>query len=85
MSIAKLDLQSNDLVNENVEKLATLFPNRVTESADGKAIIDLLKQELNHATIEGNHDHYRLEWPGKREAIVPANFQRLKLHLVVHF
>lgn len=38
MSIAKLDLQSNTLVNENVEKLATLFPNCVTESADGKAI-----------------------------------------------
>lgn len=50
-----------------------------------KLYIDLLKQELNHATIEGNHDHYRLEWLRKREAIVPANFQRLKLHLVVHF
>lgn len=38
MSIAKLDLQSNDLVNENVEKQANLFPNSVTESSDGKAI-----------------------------------------------
>lgn len=74
MSIDKLDLQSPDLANENFEKLAALFPNCVTESTEGKAIdFDLLKQELNHAVIEGNRERYRLEWPGKREAIVTAN------------
>jgi adenine-specific DNA-methyltransferase len=74
MSIEKLDLQSPDLVNANFDKLAALFPNCVTESADGKAIdFDLLKQELNHAVVEGNKERYRLEWPGKREAIVTAN------------
>lgn len=74
MSVEKLDLQSPDLVNENFEKLASLFPNCVTESAEGKAIdFDLLKQELNHAVVEGNKERYRLEWPGKREAIVTAN------------
>lgn len=74
MSIEKLDLQSPDLVNQNFEKLAVLFPNCVTESADGKAIdFDLLKQELNHAVVEGTKERYRLEWPGKREAIVTAN------------
>ena len=74
MNIDKLDLQSPDLVNENFEKLAALFPNCVTEGADGKAIdFDLLKQELNHAVIEGNRERYRLEWSGKREAIVTAN------------
>jgi adenine-specific DNA-methyltransferase len=74
MSIDKLDLQSPDLVNANFEKLAALFPNCVTESANGKAIdFDRLKQELNHAVVEGNKERYRLEWPGKREAIVTAN------------
>ncbi|MFO0508363.1 MAG: site-specific DNA-methyltransferase, partial [bacterium] len=74
MSIDKLDLQSPDLVNANFEKLAALFPNCVTESANGKAIdFDLLKQELNHAVVEGTKERYRLEWPGKREAIVTAN------------
>lgn len=74
MSIDKLDLQSPDIVNENFEKLVVLFPNCVTESADGKAIdFDLLKQELSHAVIEGSRERYRLEWPGKREAIVTAN------------
>ena len=60
----RLDLQSPDLVNENLEKLAELFPNCVTEGAEGKAIdFDLLKQELSHAVVEGNKERYRLEWP----------------------
>ncbi len=75
----KLDLKSPDLVNENFEKLATLFPNCVTEGAEGKAIdFDLLKQELSHAVVEGNKERYRLEWPGKREAIVTANLPTTK-------
>src|SRR5690554_571574 len=79
MDTEKLDLKSPDLVNENFEKLATLFPNCVTEGAEGKAIdFDLLKQELSHAVIEGNKERYRLEWPGKREAIVTANLPTTK-------
>src|SRR5690606_34727869 len=38
MDIEKLDMQSPDLVNQNIEKLAELFPNCVTESDTGKAI-----------------------------------------------
>lgn len=78
-STDKLDMQSPDLVQQNFEKLAELFPNCVTESATGKAIdFDLLKQELNHAVVEGNKERYRLEWPGKREAIVTANLPTTK-------
>ncbi|MFZ0389361.1 MAG: site-specific DNA-methyltransferase, partial [Calditrichia bacterium] len=79
MDTEKLDLKSPDLVNENFEKLAVLFPNCVTEGAEGKAIdFDLLKQELSHAVVEGNKERYRLEWPGKREAIVTANLPTTK-------
>lgn len=79
MSIDKLDLKSTDLVNANFEKLAELFPNCVTETAEGKAIdFDLLKQELSHAVVEGNKERYRLEWPGKKEAIVTANIPTTK-------
>jgi adenine-specific DNA-methyltransferase len=75
----KLDLTSLDIVNENVKKIAELFPNCFTETANGKAIdFDLLKQELNHEVIEGNKERYRLEWPGKREAIVTANLPTTK-------
>ncbi len=79
MIIEKLDLQTPDMVNANFEKLAELFPNCVTETANGKAIdFDTLKQELSHAVIEGNKERYRLEWPGKREAIVTANLPTTK-------
>lgn len=70
----KLDLQSTDITNFNIEKIAALFPNCVTETAEGKKIdFDLLKQELSTEIIEGTKERYRLEWPGKREAIVTAN------------
>lgn len=79
MSIDKLDMQSPDLVNENIEKLAALFPNCVTEGDDGKSIdFDLLKQELSHEIVEGNKERYRIEWPGKKEAIVTANLPTTK-------
>lgn len=79
MDTDRLDLTSPDLVNENFEKLAALFPNCVTESTEGKVIdFDLLKQELNHAVVEGNKERYRLEWPGKKEAIVTANLPTTK-------
>ncbi len=38
----------------------------------------MLKQELSHAVVEGNKERYRLEWPGKREAIVTANLPTTK-------
>ncbi len=72
--IDKLDLSTPDLVQQNIDKVAKLFPNCLTEGPKGKAIdFDLLKQELNHQVVEGNKERYRLEWPGKREAIVTAN------------
>lgn len=70
----KLDLQSTDITSLNIEKIAALFPNCVTETAAGKKIdFDLLKQELSTEIVEGNKERYRLEWPGKRESIVTAN------------
>lgn len=75
----KLDMATPDLVNENIEKIAALFPNCMTETAEGKAIdFDLLKQELNHDIVEGTKERYRLEWPGKKEAIVTANLPTSK-------
>jgi adenine-specific DNA-methyltransferase len=75
----KLDMQSPDMVAANVDKIAAIFPNCVTETADGKAVdFDLLKQELNNQLVEGTKERYRLEWPGKREAIVMANLPTTK-------
>ncbi|WP_299008799.1 site-specific DNA-methyltransferase [uncultured Tenacibaculum sp.] len=79
MRTDKLDLTTPDLVNQNIEKIAALFPNCVTETAEGKAIdFDTLKQELNYEVVEGAKERYRLEWPGKKEAIVTANLPTTK-------
>ena len=69
-----LSMKSTDITSLNIEKIAALFPNCVTETAEGKKIdFDLLKQELSSEIVDGNKERYRLEWPGKREAIVTAN------------
>jgi adenine-specific DNA-methyltransferase len=70
----RLDLKTPDGVSQNIERIAALFPHCVTETADGKQIdFDLLRQELSADIVEGPKERYRLEWPGKREAIVTAN------------
>ncbi|MFV0505447.1 MAG: site-specific DNA-methyltransferase [Bacteroidales bacterium] len=79
MTIEKLDLKTPDFVRENITKIAELFPNCVTESAEGKVIdFDLLRQELSHNVVEGAKERYQLNWPGKREAIVAANLPTTK-------
>ena len=75
----KLDMQSPNWTNLNCQFIAERFPNCVTESADGiKIDFDLLKQELSNDLIEGTKERYRLEWPGKKEAIVTANLPTTK-------
>ncbi|MCL2918286.1 site-specific DNA-methyltransferase [Shewanella litorisediminis] len=75
----KLKMHSPNLVAQNIEQLAALFPNCVTElrGKDGKlkqAIdFDLLKQELSDHIVDGPQERYELNWPGKREALLTAN------------
>lgn len=91
MPSSNLKMHTPNLVDSNIERLAALFPNCVTEKPktdeQGKVIRDmngevvlergidfeLLKQELSHWVIDGSQERYRLDWVGKREAIVTAN------------
>lgn len=72
-------MHSPDLTEQNIDKLAELFPTVVTESmdADGNPVraidFDLLRQELSDHVVEGPQERYRLDWPGKREALFVAN------------
>src|SRR5690606_6989752 len=44
------------------------------EGAITRAIdFDLLRQELSADLVEGPQERYRLDWPGKREALATAN------------
>lgn len=76
----KLDLQTPDFVAANAARLAELFPNCVSETRNPqtgeikRAIdFDLLRQELAYDLVEGPQERYRLDWPGKREALALAN------------
>lgn len=77
--MSDLKMHSPNLVDDNIEKIATLFPNCITEAEDEngelKKVVDfdLLKQELSQTLVEGEQERYRLDWPGKKEAILTAN------------
>lgn len=66
----KLDMESKNIIDSNMEKLKELFPSCVQE---GKINFDKLKQELSTIIIDDKKEKYQLTWPGKKEAIVNAN------------
>lgn len=75
----KLQMQSKNLVDENIEFIAKRFPNCVTEALDEEGKLtklvdfDMLKQELSRVIVEGNDERYVLNWAGKKRAILTAN------------
>ncbi len=76
----KLKMHSPDLSQENIAKIRELFPGCVTEARDEKTgklrlavDFDQLRQELSDHIVEGPQERYRLDWPGKREALALAN------------
>lgn len=76
----KLKMHSPDLSRENIAKIRALFPGCVTEARDeatGQLRLavdfDQLRQELNDQVVEGPQERYRLDWPGKRQALATAN------------
>ncbi len=72
-------MQTTNQVDENIKKIAELFPNCLTERLDenGKpeaAIdFDMLRQELSKDIVEGPEERYQFTWPDKRNAIRLAN------------
>lgn len=69
-NVNKLDMKSKDIVEDNISKIAGLFPECISE---GKIDFDMLKQELSKDIIESGKERYQLTWVGKKEALVNAN------------
>ncbi|RJT28205.1 site-specific DNA-methyltransferase [Mesorhizobium waimense] len=75
----KLKMHSPDLSQQNIAKIRALFPGCVSEAEDESGNLrlsvdfDQLRQELSDQIVEGPQERYRLDWPGKREALVTAN------------
>lgn len=74
-----LKMHTPDLAAENFKKLATLFPNAVTETIDENGEIvraidaDVLRQEISAAVVEGTQERYQFTWPDKKKSVVLAN------------
>ena len=75
----KLKMHSSNLTQDNIARIREMFPGCVTEAegADGNVRLavdfDQLRQELADSIVEGPHERYHLNWPGKREAVLEAN------------
>ena len=79
-----MKFETPDLTSENIEKIAALFPNCITEMLDEerstrekkvykRAInFEMLKQMLSPDVVDGD-EAYEFTWVGKKAAIVEAN------------
>ena len=73
----KIELGTTDGTEENIERLAELFPQVVTEVANGEGKLertvdfDALRELLGDVA-EGQRERYQFTWPGKREAKAEA-------------
>ena len=75
----KLNMQTTNIVDENIKRIGELFPNCLTERLNDKgkpevAIdFDQLRHELSKDIVEGAEERYQFTWPDKRNAIRLAN------------
>lgn len=76
----KMRMETADGVSTNIDKIAELFPNCITEARNAKGgykrsvNFELLKQMLSDDVVEGS-EAYEFTWVGKRASIVEANKQ----------
>lgn len=72
-------MKSRDVIGNNVEKIAALFPQCVTErlNKQGKPELaidfDKLRAELSNDILEDGEERYMFTWPNKRNASHLAN------------
>ena len=76
----RLKMQSSNGVEDNIAKIAQLFPDCVTETVDEKSgqpkrLIDFekLKQNLSDSVMSERAERYQFTWPDKSKAILLAN------------
>ena len=80
----KMRMESVDMTEKNIDRIADLFPNCITEALDEehstpdrkvykKAVnFDMLRQMLSGDVLDGD-EAYEFTWVGKKAAIVEAN------------
>lgn len=75
----KLTMQTPNLTDKNIERIAALFPNVIAEMQDENGKLkkgvnfELLRQELSGDIVEGGEECYDFTWVGKKQAILEGN------------
>ena len=75
----KLEMMSEDIIQDNIEYIANKFPNALKETKDenGKLVkridFDVLKQELSNVVVDDKKERYQMTWPDKKKSILLAN------------
>ncbi len=74
----KMKFESPDMTAQNIDRIAALFPNCVTEMRDEDGRLkhginfEMLKQMLSPDVVDGD-ECYEFTWVGKKASIVEAN------------
>ena len=74
----KMKFETADMTEKNIDKIAALFPNCVTEMRDENGGIkrginfEMLRQMLSPDVVDGG-ERYEFTWVGKKASIVEAN------------
>lgn len=75
----RLRMQSLDMTSSNIDKIARLFPQCVTEhkDKDGKTVLGIdfekLRDELSSDVIDDGEERYQFTWPDKKAHAHLAN------------
>lgn len=78
ISMERMRMESANIVDKNIEKIAELFPNCIVEtmafdSTVKKAVnFDMLRQMLSSKVMVGD-ETYEFTWVGKKASVVEAN------------
>ena len=73
----KMKFETPDITTKNIEKIAGIFPNCITETTENgklkKAInFEMLRQMLS-GDIADDNECYEFTWVGKKSAVIEAN------------
>lgn len=73
----RMNFETPDMVSQNIEKIAELFPAAITEMRDENGNLkkgvnfETLKQLLSPDVVDGE-EHYEFSWVGKKAAMAEA-------------
>lgn len=80
----KITTQTSNLTQENMRKIAEIFPDVITEVMDEEGKIrraidfDILKDDLSDSIVDGYRERYQFTWPGKAKAKLEARIPTTK-------